>query len=414
MARCTLRQFGAVGNSASLDSAAYDAMVAKVNDGTYSEVLIDDGTFDLSNAAAYFTRGDIKIHGSGFQSVLATTANKYILHARGANLERMIIKDLMLSGNSTGSNQNGIEIGYLGGDGVSHCYIEGVTGYSLGGRGISFGFDPQLIGPQLVGCRMQGCGTGYYMGTQMVMTNCEASLCGLAAFLGSGNNFAVGCDFTQNTQALKILGGGNDAHGIFNDCAFDHNTTFLSCQGSIIHGMTFVGCHVYEGLLSITSSFPSNVGVFEFLGGIYDVTQFSFDGCIARFACTLDTAYWDGTYTEANDPDVDWSGCRGIRGELPSYAGTRVHNAVAMSDANLALTRQQGRADSLDISGTLTALRNVTSQRTPTRGAFQKIKNRTAQTLAYGWASGTRVNVLAGKYAVIGADGTNAVEMFQV
>lgn len=97
-----------------------------------------------------------------------------------------------------------------------------------------------------------------------------------------------------------------------------------------------------------------------------------------------------------------WDGVR--HGELVS--GMRA--AVAMpADANYTLTMAQAKASIIEVSGTLTAGRDIVL---PLADGMQRtVANKTGETLTFKGASGTGVAVAASKVAIIYCDGTNWV-----
>lgn len=90
----------------------------------------------------------------------------------------------------------------------------------------------------------------------------------------------------------------------------------------------------------------------------------------------------------------------------PSHSAGRL--ALAMSDANTTLTAAQARNQILDITGTLTAARNIVLPLDPQQ--WTVFNNTTGGFgLQFIGATGTGITVAAGKRAIVYSDGTNVV-----
>lgn len=81
--------------------------------------------------------------------------------------------------------------------------------------------------------------------------------------------------------------------------------------------------------------------------------------------------------------------------------------ALSMTDADYAVPAASCAKKILELSGTLTAGRNVVLPLTG--GACFVVNNKTGQTLTFKGATGSGVAVAAGKVATIYCDGTNYV-----
>ena len=130
-----------------------------------------------------------------------------------------------------------------------------------------------------------------------VFTNITASS-NLNAFLvqGGNNNFSV-CNIVDNQKGVWVLGGANDAHGVFSGCNINHNTEYNLLVEDIVNGETFVGCHFYgddaEGVGKIQIQNSRGVNI---QGGIIDAAIFIVTGDNGR-CHSISNNYIAGSYT---------------------------------------------------------------------------------------------------------------------
>jgi hypothetical protein len=411
---CTLEQFGAIGDGVTSDQAAFALARTALAAGTYGALLLGAKTYlvtgcDSSNP---WPMGAAVI-GQGGSSILKTATNGQVFLLKDGDAadraRTSLFAHFRVEGSGAGADQNAIESGYLGSDGTSRLKVIGVTAQSMGGRGFSV-YAGQTIGagPALIGCRAISCGTGFYAADQCSMLACEAVSCTTGLNVASGNVVWDG-NITGCTTGIVLTAGGNDGHGIIRG-QINHNTTALNA-GALANGMTFAGCHIYEGNLT----FAANTGLIEFDGCVIDGSTFSLTNSLVKFsACRFDDAYFVAFNANAAS-DVEFKDCRHIDGTVPTFVSSVVQRAYTFpADADQALSKLESRAEILDIqAGVISTGRSVTNA---TAAALAKsrqitVRNNTAQTVTFKWSSGSGVAVPSGQALRLGSDGTNAIQI---
>lgn len=424
---CTLEQFGAVGNDAVADQAAFASALAALRAGTYTTLLLGaktylvQGTTDPTNTPFPF---GVSIFGQGASSILKTTTNGPVILMRDADAgdraKSTTLAHFKIEGNSTGGNQNGIEIGYVGGDGSSRIRLVDITAENMGGRGFSLAYGGVIgTGIQAIGCRAIHCVTrGFSLHDQVNCIGCQviggvygtSIITDVGVFIDGVGNVVWNGDVGVCNIGIDIAAGGNDGHGIIFGSNINHNTTAIRI-GALINGMTISACHFYQGHLTVAA----NTGLIEFDGCVLDITTYNFTDSLVKFAnCRADQDYLSA-YNETGDPDVEWLNCREVdeADGTPSFIRDRVQkNYTFPSDANQTLSKQVSRAETIVIQpGVTTAPRTVSSAFTPLKGRKQRVVNLNAQTVQFKWFSGTGLNIPPNGAMVVGADGTNAMQL---
>lgn len=114
-------------------------------------------------------------------------------------------------------------------------------------------------------CGIDNHGTEYSPTTSVSVTN---SVFGM--ILDAGNQYFSACSFNDNRVGLYMGStNGNNSHGSFAACNFNHSKIYaIFCDG-IDFGETFVGCQVFDGDI-----FLENTNGFIFSGGIIDAQVF--------------------------------------------------------------------------------------------------------------------------------------------
>jgi len=414
---CTLEQFGAVGDGVTSDQAAFEAAAAACAAGTYSALQLGAKTYlvtgiNTSSTPTQWPMG-CAIYGYGGASILKTTTNDRVILVKDTNATNRAkhtrFENFTILGNSVGANQNGIECGYLGSDGSDHIDVRNVTFKNLKGRGLSMAYGLGATpGPSVSDCHAINCGEfGFGAYSQMQFSNCTAQGCAIGFNVAGGNVIWDGGDLSDNVIGFQLAGGGNSAHGIVSNTEINHCTAYgIDVLTGVTNGHSFVGCHVFQSPMRFTS----NTGLIQFTGCCIDPSDYTFDATSnTRFVdCYFTMGY---TNTDNGLGDVEFVNPRQTIGGIPAFIGTRMQRSFTFaSDANATLSAPQSRCEVLDIqAGVITANRTITSALAASKGHKILVRNGTAYTITYLWATGTGVTVLTGKSALVGCDGTNAI-----
>lgn len=399
---CTPEQFGAQGDGTTDDQAAFTAAAAAITAGTYKALVLGARTYKLSTGYSVPANSSLIGQGSSV-SILYSTANITIVDVATKN--GVTLEGFRVLGSGSGGAQDGI-----------HAYSDDLRAHDIavdncGNTGVV-----SYIGP----------GSSVYVAqnwSQVRVTNCvsrgfdasreyvflrglQVAGCGLGLAMGAGNIDAdvmiTGC-----TLGLRGFAGGNDGHSIIRG-QINHNTAAVQVD-AVANGLTFDGCHIYEGSITVAA----NTGMVQFSNCVIDATSYNFTGSLVKFTnCRIDQAYY-ASYNESSNPDVEWLNCRELDGTVPSWIASRVRKAYTFpSDANQTLSKQDSRAEVLDIqSGTITTIRTLTLARPPGTGETIVVINRTSYKIDVKWSSGAAVSVTTSTVAVVGADGTNALKL---
>lgn len=301
----TVEQFGARGDATTNDQAAFAAAMTALG-GPAKVLWLGAKTYVVDGAL--LVPSGCAILGQGPATIVKTTSNQMIFKLLSA--EDVTLADFTLLGNSTGSNQNGIESGYLGGDGANRIVVDNVTAKSLGGRGFSFAYGPTpLPGPMVFGCRAVSCaGQGFGAYQQMTMIGCSATACGVGLYIGAGNVRFEG-DLTANTVGVTFAVGGNDGHGSIT-ATINHCANYGVDVGALVNGFTFLGCHIYQSPIRMVS----NPGILDFMDCDIDPTSFTCDGSLARWVgCKFPRGYTN-TLNSSNNPTNIIANCHTLAG----------------------------------------------------------------------------------------------------
>ncbi|EJL77366.1 hypothetical protein PMI15_04688 [Polaromonas sp. CF318] len=82
--------------------------------------------------------------------------------------------------------------------------------------------------------------------------------------IGAGNTIFTGGTIIQNTYGVKLVGGGNNGHGIFSGVNINHNGNHNILADAVTNGHTFIGCHIYGD--------SSSAGLVRFQNGSTDIS----------------------------------------------------------------------------------------------------------------------------------------------
>lgn len=417
---CTLEQFGAKGDNVTNDAAALDAALAAVGAGTYGAIILGAKTYYVPGL--HTVPSGCVISGQGDNSVLRTDSNTTMLRC-ATNAVDITLQNFKAVANATGTAQIFCEVGQDGviGSGVTRFRALNLTIQSFATYGLAFSRPPQLnpgdlyYGPQVHACRVRYCGKGILI-TQSCeygkVTNTDVrDSVAEGVWVGAGNWSFVGCNITFNGTNVRLTAGVNDTHGEFVGCNINHPTagaagTSVLADSGILNGHTFTGCHFYQGNWTINAS----TCVFEFTGCMVDPDTVSNAGRLRFTNCIFPLGYTNSWSESGNGFTEFVSAENALDGSTPSFARSRVHRPyVFASDANQTLGYQDSIAESLRVSGTITATRTLTSPWTAAQARTQRVVNRTGQSVVYQWSSGGGVTVPAGTWALISSDGSNAI-----
>lgn len=413
---CTLEQFGAAGDGVTSDQAAFVAAKAALLAGTYGTLLLGAKTYliqGITDVASPWPMG-VNVVGQGSASVLKTATNGPVFLLKDTDAadraKNNVFFNFRVEGNSTGTSQNAIEVGYLGSDGAERVRVIGCTFNSLGGRGVSVYASANVAqGPQVIGCKFYSCLYGVYGADQVNIDGCQFTSCTTGVYAFSGNVNISGGSMVSCTTGLHVAGGGNDGHGTANGVQFLHCTTPLRF-GAVTNGHLIDGCLIYEGTILFDGG---NAGAIVFQGGLVDATVFTLVGKSRWVGVTFDLGYYSSSSTTGGDNE--FTNCRDIDGTVPAWIAALVQPTFTYpSDANAILSAQESRAELININaGVISAGRDLTSAHAPAGARSRQIviRNNTAQTVTYKWSSGTGVAITTGIALRIGSDGTNAIQV---
>lgn len=415
---CTLEQFGAVGDGVTNDTAAWTAALDAVKAGTYGALLLGAKTYLVDNYTWDGGAGNGgAIIGQGPKSVLKyrianPDALKALIFAR--NIDSLLLKDFTIAGDGVLS-QTGVLLGLADSTAPQKCTIDGVHFKDLALKPVHTTNAPN---PTSQVCIMKNCrlfnagsvGTGIVGGAQMILDGVNTSGFAIGWQFSAGNLTAVGCVTDNNDVGLQLVAAGNDGHGTVTGCTFNHNTTSLEVQ-DIANGMTFSGCHFYACSLSF-----DNVGLVNFFGCSLRPVNMDFtDPAKVRFvSCGLETSVFVACNIAATCA-VEFIDCRDLDGTAPSFVRDFVQVPFTFAaDANDTLTMQESVAEIVRIqTGVLSAGRDLTSALAPAgqESRYILIDNGETEDVTFKWSAGTGVVVAAGTRALIGSDGTNAIQL---
>jgi hypothetical protein len=411
---CTLEMFGAVGDGATSDQAALAAARSAISAGQYDTLILGAKTYLITgcDSSNPWPMGG-NVIGQGSASVLKTATDGPVFLFKDTDAadraKNTLLAHFRIEGSSTGTNQNGVEVGYLGGDGTERLRVLGCTFNSLGGRGVSVYAAPNIAGPQIIGCKFYSCLYGIYAVNHTDIVGCQFTSCTTGVRVEAGNVSVTGGSMISCTTGLRVIAGGNDGHGAVSGVEILHCTTPVQF-GAIANGHLFTGCTIYEGTILFDGS---NTGAVVFDGCLIDATVYTLVGKARFLNCTFDQSYYSSSSTTGGDNE--FVSCRDIDGTVPSWIADLVQVSFTYpSDANATLSAQQSRAELININaGVITAGRDLVSAHTPGGAKSRQIviRNNTAQTVTYKWSSGSGVAIASGIALRIGSDGTNAIQI---
>lgn len=409
----TPEEFGAKRDGVTSDTAAIQAAVDAAVAAGGGAVLLSAGTYLISGgpvSIASSTNG-VSVRGLGDATILKNTSNTQTVQILGQDCT---VENLRVQCTGSGVAQDGISNGPFGiSSGPPRTRILNVTVEGAGRAGIFLApnnVDVYQHDPLVQGCRVTGCQYGIWVqGEYHRVIGCDAWANTTGIYVPGGNNIIIGCTLTGNTTGLWMRGGGNDGHGIVSACDINHNTTNLYADGSLANGMPFVGCNFYGAGTSI--SLLSSVGI-RFLSCAIDVADLYFDGstgtqfqnCLWPVTAAANTLHHN--YNGHASKTVFGAGNVTLDGLGDQLAYT------FPADSNQTLTIAQSVKQVVVIAaGVVTLPRTITSALDATIGQRVLVRNNTAQTITWAWASGTGAAIPTGTAMWVGSDGTNAISL---
>lgn len=329
----TLETFGANGDglSPTADSAAMTALTAALTRaakmGGATLQLGCGRSYDVSNGAPYTLPQGSSVLGCGDSSIVKNTANQPTFIVGGTDVT---VRGVRFLGNSTGANQVQIaDAPATGGTGYKGLRIDNVTFDSPGGAGALVynvtGIVPlwtalitnvKVINPATYGLWLYGEYTTV-SGFQVACNTLSGSIEGVE--IANGNVVLANGTITQCPIGLRLVGGGNDAHGVISNVLINHNATNIKATNAVANGEPFVGCDVYEGDINLISS----TGV-HFIGGHVDPNNYYFDGSTGTVfdAVTFPQSYTNTIHNSYNShaSTTRWDpNCSNLAGMFPAF-----------------------------------------------------------------------------------------------
>lgn len=258
--------YGAVGNGTTDDTAALASAIATgyhvyiPKNKTY-KVVGTTGNGSTTFAALVLGVGQKIIGEDRYTSKIKCTGN-----ARGIQLSKNSgVHNLTFVGNGMSSGQafNAGLVTYDTGIIIDGCDFTDFSGDDTqnGGGGV-YGTGNTSISPDfkdgfsIIDCDFYGnvCGLNLRERVEYVTVKGGRYLRNTVGLVNwAGNNIFEGLNVMGNTTGVKVRAGANDGHGTFSACRFNHNTTNVDVNGMTL-GITFNGCHIYDGNVSIVSS----------------------------------------------------------------------------------------------------------------------------------------------------------------
>jgi hypothetical protein len=430
----TLEQYGAIGNGVASDqiafAAALGALAAATVTGTGPNAII------LGANRTYLVTGGTlpagcAIIGQGESSILKTATNAPVIVIGGqgclcANFQLFAL----LQGGFT--SMTGIQNGQVGvaSSGFENFRCEGVY-FNQFWTGLQLSQFLLLAhkGPRVVDCWAFQCVVGYFIDTlaeYCQFSNCQTYQCTTGMTVNGGNNVFANCCLNGNlTTGLQLGTGTNDGHGMFVGGSINHSGSVAIAAGALVNGMPFVGVDIYGGNINLTSSNGIRFSDCAITADAYnfDGSQGTvFDGCLfpGGNANTINNSVnGHASTTQWTASNVD------LTGQFPSFivAGqdhtlwTAPWNLAQLSysfptDANQALTAAQSVYGAMVIAaGTVTTTRTITHLKPAAANNAILVRNNTAQSVTFAWASGTGVTIPTNAAWIVGCDGTNAIKL---
>lgn len=289
----SVRDFGAVADGVTDDSAAFNAAAA-----ASSDVFVPNGTYLINNAVNVLDNQTWVFEGCTLKH---TDDTKIILRANGKTGFSLLGKCILLGTLTTSGTA--AETGLYITNGKRYR-VEGVEARKFKGKGIWL--DGSTAGSlrgdrgQFTDCAAYECTVGVQVdagaGAEYnTWTNTNISGCVTGMAMAAGNNTVVGGSIVDNTNGIVLTAGSNHCHGMFIGTNINHNTTYNLQTTAVTNGHTFIGCHFYgNGSGSGAIFFDNSKGV-VLNGGHLDCWVYNYSGASSGYNY-IKNMYCPGSY----------------------------------------------------------------------------------------------------------------------
>lgn len=268
-----IKLFGAKGDGITDDTAAFARAIAYggniIIPYTTNGYLV--GTLNFSNNC--FMAG----WGGKSRLILNNNSNGFLINA--TNTLKTSFYNLEFDGGSNRSfypdafagsagTRHGLMLNSLGNTRVFDISVHGFSGYGISITSTNGSIDPLIVASNansiLSMVDISYCYGGirygdtssaeYQMASDINIRNCAQ-----AFILLSGNLNISHCIVTLNGTAVYLTGGGNTAHGNFNNSLVNHNFYTMYIDG-ITSGFNFIGNQMFTGAIFINNSSGVRIG----------------------------------------------------------------------------------------------------------------------------------------------------------
>ncbi len=312
----TLEQFGgSLSGSASTNFTAMSGAINAIRLAGSGSLIFGAGSYNMQGV--FNLPANCSVVGQGPDvSKLIYGTNGVLFTQNGDNV---FLCGFSVTGNGGGSQQ--LLQTFSGSNGFSNTRVENVVARSFG----SYAFWAALQGTSLNGARFlrteaYNCATGFRAQTEYTtFTDCIAKDNTEGYQIVAGNLTWTGGEITGNSTGVHIVNsGGNDAHGTIIGTKINHN----NAVGNVVadataNGYVFVGCHLYEGNLVMTSAHT-----IRFTACHVSPTHYYFDGSWTVFdGCTFPGLYGDTVHNNynGNTSFTRWIDPVNLNGAIPAF-----------------------------------------------------------------------------------------------
>lgn len=300
-----------------------------------------------------------------------------------------------------GSDQNGVEIGFLGVDGGSDFLLFGLSGYRLKGRLASVtSADGLSFGPRIIGNIVKDSLYAFYIAHPATLLANQVIACDTGIRV-NGNVSDISSTYQGCNTAHRAIGGGNDAHDLSLGNRYVHNFVAFNID-ALTNGKLISDCLVYEGYVNISAG----GAVVSVNGGQWDATGYNLLGASVWRGVDFDDGYSGVIVMGASSQNEFMRDCRDMTGNVPAMIGEYIQAEFAFAaNANETLTPQMSVAATLIVTdGAAAVARQITSTLLARRGNERRIINDGTFNHTFKFASGAAVTIPADSWMVVGTD----------